>query len=59
MVSLLSDFQPYGIIYMTTRVCVCVLHLNYYTRCHGNTFKGHSTLWDNIYEYECVMLEFL
>jgi hypothetical protein len=26
-----------------------------YNRCHGNTVTGFWALWDNIYEYVCVI----
>jgi hypothetical protein len=47
MVMLLRDSGPYGIIFYEY---VC------YNRCHGNAVKGFWALWDNIYDYVCLLL---
>jgi hypothetical protein len=41
-----KDFGPYGKIFMKV---FC------YNRCHGSVVKGFWALWDNIYNYVCLL----
>jgi hypothetical protein len=34
---------------------IYVLNTNYYYRCYGNDDKELSSLWENVYEYNCVV----